>query len=493
MTRAVPTGVLVLGMHRSGTSATASALGERGFALGDELVPAAADNPEGYFEHAAAVRINDELLRGLGRSWQDLRALPAGWLSSESVDAATEAFDDEMRPFFAAHRPWALKDPRLCRVLPFWRKQLAAANERPACLLVLRHPAEVASSLQRRDHMPAELAHVLWLRHVLESLEASQNLPRTSLDYATLLADGGASLDAALRRLGFETGDKQAKLASLRPALRHNIASAKARDESGPWAKLAAEVYAELVAARDVPASIEAWQRDFDALYHGQDMEALADWLAHGEQHQHAVRQHALAQERRADDLQARIDLTDQAFAEEQHRSSERLAQDEKLREELDSTQQAFQQESERSLARMAEAEKLREELDSTQQAFQQEAERSLTRLTELESTRQALEAEAARSLERLEEAQSLLAELGKTQAAFADEAARSLSRLSEIESLDARLRTREAELANERQQLSATTARLDAITATRWWRLREKLSRLRGAPRSASLDERES
>ena len=380
-----PTGVLVLGMHRSGTSATAAALQERGFALGDDLVPAAADNPEGYFEHAVAVRIDDELLGALDRSWQDLRALPEKWLSSDAAREAAQALGKEMLPFFAAHRPWVLKDPRLCRVLPLWRRELEKAGERPACLLVLRHPAEVAASLGRRDHMPAELAHVLWLRHVLEAFEHSKGLPRTVLDYASLLSDGGPLLDAALARLGFDAPTKATRLASLRPGLRHNVA--KRTGGGGEWAALATEAYEALLAGPEQPGLIEALKARFAEGWRGAalDLAELGEWLGQGAHRHRSAREHGIAQERRADALQARVDATDQTLAEEQRRSRERLALAESLQEELSATQQAFDGEAKRSLARQAEAEKLQSELSATQNALQEEARRSLARQAEAE------------------------------------------------------------------------------------------------------------
>src|SRR5262249_1740037 len=71
--------IVVLGMHRSGTSALAGMLHHLGVALGDELMPATADNPRGYWEHRDIVAINDRLMTELGRTWHDVRPLPPMW------------------------------------------------------------------------------------------------------------------------------------------------------------------------------------------------------------------------------------------------------------------------------------------------------------------------------------------------------------------------------------------------------------------------------
>ena len=69
-------GLLVLGMHRSGTSALTRLLNLHGAVLGDDLLPAGHDNPSGFWELREAVAIHVRLLAGLGMAWDDPRALP---------------------------------------------------------------------------------------------------------------------------------------------------------------------------------------------------------------------------------------------------------------------------------------------------------------------------------------------------------------------------------------------------------------------------------
>src|SRR5205814_6120499 len=73
--------VAIGGMHRSGTSMTARLLNVMGTYMGEEsdLVPATAENPEGYWEHQGFVDVNDEILHELGGGWDCPVALPAQW------------------------------------------------------------------------------------------------------------------------------------------------------------------------------------------------------------------------------------------------------------------------------------------------------------------------------------------------------------------------------------------------------------------------------
>ena len=86
------TAVIVLGMHRSGTSALAGTLQRLGLDLGDGLMPANAENERGFFEHLEIVDIHDRLLATLDSSWDDPNSLEPGWVE---------------RPEVEPYRPWA--------------------------------------------------------------------------------------------------------------------------------------------------------------------------------------------------------------------------------------------------------------------------------------------------------------------------------------------------------------------------------------------------
>ncbi len=66
--------VLVLGMHRSGTSTLARGLRVLGVALGKNLLPAHPCNPKGFFEDAGLYAFNKALLAQLGLTWRSPEA-----------------------------------------------------------------------------------------------------------------------------------------------------------------------------------------------------------------------------------------------------------------------------------------------------------------------------------------------------------------------------------------------------------------------------------
>ncbi len=245
--------VLVLGMHRSGTSALAGALHALGFGLPDNLLPPAPDNTGGYFESKNLTRLNEEILVAAGTSWHDPSPIPAGWFASAAALAFRERAAALVDDALAASPMIVLKDPRLCRLLPFWRGCLTELGVAFGGVVILRDPREVAQSLQLRvlneltrpgGPLSIARAHWLWLRYVLEAEHGSRDLPRALLTYEMLLADGPRQLAAIAQRLGF---DYPAPLAAATGTLERGRKRQQSDgNESLGWPGVATGFYREL-------------------------------------------------------------------------------------------------------------------------------------------------------------------------------------------------------------------------------------------------------
>jgi len=197
--------ILVLGMHRSGTSALTRCLNLLGADLGNNLVPPAPDNNRmGFWEHAEVVQIHEELLAALGRSWCDARALPEGWLHTEAAQAARARLVDFLGREFASVGLWAVKDPRMCKFVPLWREVCDRLQVAQHVVLVVRHPAEVARSLLARDGLPFEIANLCWLEHFALAEAETRKVPRSLVTYDQLLDDW----QGTLIRIGADLGVK---------------------------------------------------------------------------------------------------------------------------------------------------------------------------------------------------------------------------------------------------------------------------------------------
>jgi hypothetical protein len=182
------TAIVVLGAPRSGTSALTGTLHMLGVEVGEHLLPAGSSNPRGYWEHREITVIHDRLLQSLGRSWSDARPLPEGWLETRAAAGAARRIRDVLNRDFAGKALWAIKDPRLCRLVPLWRPMLRDLGVEPRYILALRAPDESIASLQRGIRFTRHYAELLWLRYVLEAEAATRDCRRTIVHYDDLLA-----------------------------------------------------------------------------------------------------------------------------------------------------------------------------------------------------------------------------------------------------------------------------------------------------------------
>lgn len=181
--------VLVLGMHRSGTSALTRCLNLLGMDLGSHLLGPERANAKGYWEHADAVRINDALLRSFGMYWHSVDPLPENWLQSKAAETAREEIRVLIRRDFSGVPLWGLKDPRMCRLVPLWLEVLQEMGITAVAVLAVRSPVEVASSIQRAEGLSTSLGVISWMQHLAESEVATRGIARTMIDYDHLLAN----------------------------------------------------------------------------------------------------------------------------------------------------------------------------------------------------------------------------------------------------------------------------------------------------------------
>ena len=183
-----PRGVLVLGMHRSGTSAVAGMTNLLGLATcaSNDLITQMAWNPGGHWESRSLTRFNDQLLTEMGHTWW--YPPPSGSGYSEVASRIVAPPEAAARYFDRLHpsEPWVWKDPRTCLTLPFWRQAL----HRPlAGIVVFRNPIDVATSLQFRNSLPLSFGVALWERYTRLLFEHAGGMPLLVSCYDDLVQD----------------------------------------------------------------------------------------------------------------------------------------------------------------------------------------------------------------------------------------------------------------------------------------------------------------
>ncbi len=164
--------VVILGMHRSGTSYVVQMLQNAGLYLGSDLLDKVApDNLEGFGEAREVIEINDRILTRSGGSYLD----PPNQLIANADDNAAMA---KFIASFDGKQPVGWKDPRTTLTFPLWKPILGSDYSLVACL---RHPMNVARSLLARQALPLDQGLELWRLYNEKLLEFLRKEPRIAL------------------------------------------------------------------------------------------------------------------------------------------------------------------------------------------------------------------------------------------------------------------------------------------------------------------------
>ncbi len=194
--------VVVLGMHRSGTSFLAGSLTALGYHLPSDRQPGADDNRHGHCEPRAVVALNDTILAAGGGRWDQAAPFLAPPVRQAIPDLGAR-MRDALRASFGTSRRVVLKDPRLSLTFPLWRAEMEAMGVALRVLIALRHPVAVAQSLARRNACPPDLAALSWMAHTICAIEASRGLTRAVVAFPDWTAGEGDTAQSLAARLGF--------------------------------------------------------------------------------------------------------------------------------------------------------------------------------------------------------------------------------------------------------------------------------------------------
>ncbi|CAM3775117.1 Hyaluronan synthase [Vibrio aerogenes CECT 7868] len=161
--------VVVLGMHRSGTSALTKALNVLGVSLSENLMPEGEFNPKGHWEDLDIVAINEKLLGHLGLMWFTPQQPEINFndpmiasLLDDAVTLVTQRV--QMYPL------WGFKDPRTPFLLSFWQEVFRTGNIHADYIFIHRNPLDISRSLHQRNCFSHRHSYLLWLMHTAVQL-----------------------------------------------------------------------------------------------------------------------------------------------------------------------------------------------------------------------------------------------------------------------------------------------------------------------------------
>jgi len=181
-----PKTLIVLGMHRSGTSCITRILNQNGLTLGKELIQPDEGNPQGYWENLAVYWINERILKKSNGRWDN---------PPQTVIGSLYIHLEILRVFY--NRNWRqphliIKDPRLVLTWDIWKKHLRIYH----ILAVFRNPDSVAKSLNRRDGMDNLKGLSLWENYNEKIINIQKNESMMFLDF-----DDATSFDMKIKTI----------------------------------------------------------------------------------------------------------------------------------------------------------------------------------------------------------------------------------------------------------------------------------------------------
>ncbi len=183
------TALVVLGMHRSGTSVLTRMLSLLGGELPTSLMPGDAYNEGGYWESQAIMDLNDAILHSAGSAWDEWDRFDPAWKRSPLAPALVERARVLIKREFRNSDFYILKDPRISRMLEFWAETIRESGADPRIVIAIRNPSDVGASIETRDGIDPTITRLIWLRHLLDAEFLSRDLPRSFVLYEDIFGD----------------------------------------------------------------------------------------------------------------------------------------------------------------------------------------------------------------------------------------------------------------------------------------------------------------
>lgn len=375
--------ILILGMHRSGTSALGGVVDALGATAPKTLHRAQPHNPRGFYESVPLLEANDALLASAGSRWDDWRALNPQWARSAIAKAHRQTIKETLQDEFGDAPFFFIKDPRICRLVPFYLSVLREMGASAVALLPVRNPLEVAHSLRRRDGFPLAKSLLLWLRHVLEAEYHSRQLPRCFLSHEKMLLDWRPQIERAATCTGLAwPAHSQLTDATidrfLAPDLHRERATAQDMEQHPDVTALVSETYAVLSALaageedNELTSRLDAVRAKFEdgCKTFGAAMAAVES-VAEDSRAALALQQQQTAEAQAAlTELQQKLEEAHAEFARQQQQTQEAEAALAQQRQQFEESQAALAQQRQLTDEAAAVLAKQRQQIEQTQAAL---------------------------------------------------------------------------------------------------------------------------
>ena len=226
--------IVVVGMHRSGTSLCSHLLSTLGVDMADQIAapghPAPTpDNPKGHWERWEIVEFHNRILSIFNRNYytpfHDF-ALPLAWWADPRVVQIRHEIGSFLNGRMG-ETTFGFKDPRTTRLMPVWHNIAADLKLAPKIVLCVRNPAQVARSLQARDALEVDTGEYRWLNYMMDFFRHVGSLDFCTIEYENWFIEPRTNFAKLTKFLDLEWSSSETELDLvlsdiIDPALRHD-------------------------------------------------------------------------------------------------------------------------------------------------------------------------------------------------------------------------------------------------------------------------------
>ena len=181
--------IIVLGMHRSGTSTITRALKTLNVDLGEKLMEASPYNQKGYWEDIDFHNLNMKALDALGVDTHDTTMIREDDFNIPAFLPLLISASELIKVKVGSKQPFAFKDPRTCILLPFWQQAFQQLGIKTKYIIVSRNPLSVAASLRDRNKFDLSKSYLHWLQHMISAVYFTKNSERVFVSYENMIKD----------------------------------------------------------------------------------------------------------------------------------------------------------------------------------------------------------------------------------------------------------------------------------------------------------------
>lgn len=215
---------MIIGPHRSGTSAFSGVLSMMGIFFGSNLLDPSFDNPKGFFENKSIVALNDEILNLFQNKWYTSKPLPREWWKQEAILPLQTRAIELINYEYNGLSLFAIKDPRMALLFPFWKKVLTQFfNIDIHVVIVYRKPIEIVQSLMKRNSFSLLSAIETTSLHLLSAERYSRGLPRNFVNFNNLLEKNHKELISIFEALDLDVKNLEKVVEFIDPKLSNRV------------------------------------------------------------------------------------------------------------------------------------------------------------------------------------------------------------------------------------------------------------------------------